>query len=184
MALTYFKRFRMEIDLRRRRPEPPPLPAAYTLLSWDPAMLDAHADVKARSFQFEIDASVFPALASREGCRRLMRDISTREGFLAEATWLACRRVPTGLEYAGTVQGIVDEFGFGAVQNLGVTREHRGCGLGAALLCRAVEGFRTHGLARAYLEVTAHNEGAVRLYERLGFRRVKTLYKAVEVEYA
>jgi ribosomal protein S18 acetylase RimI-like enzyme len=31
------------------------------------------------------------------------------------------------------------------------------------------------------LEVTAQNEGAVRLYRRLGFRRIKTLYKAVSL---
>ena len=28
-------------------------------------------------------------------------------------------------------------------------------------------------------EVTAQNEGAIRLYRRLGFRRRKTVYKAV-----
>ena len=39
---------------------------------------------------------------------------------------------------------------------------------------------RAHRLGRAFLEVTAQNDGAVRLYRRLGFRRRKTLYKAVE----
>ena len=36
------------------------------------------------------------------------------------------------------------------------------------------------GLRRAYLEVTAENAGAVRLYRAVGFRRAKTLYKAVD----
>jgi hypothetical protein len=40
------------------------------------------------------------------------------------------------------------------------------------------------GLARVYLEVTAQNDGAVRLYKRLGFRRTKTLFKAVELAYS
>jgi ribosomal protein S18 acetylase RimI-like enzyme len=30
------------------------------------------------------------------------------------------------------------------------------------------------------LEVTAQNDGAIRLYRRLGFRRTKTIYKAVQ----
>jgi ribosomal protein S18 acetylase RimI-like enzyme len=30
------------------------------------------------------------------------------------------------------------------------------------------------------LEVTANNDAAVRLYRRLGFRSVKTVYKAIE----
>jgi ribosomal protein S18 acetylase RimI-like enzyme len=35
-----------------------------------------------------------------------------------------------------------------------------------------------------YLEVTAQNDGAVKLYNRLGFRRTKTLFKAVELAYS
>jgi ribosomal protein S18 acetylase RimI-like enzyme len=55
----------------------------------------------------------------------------------------------------------------------------RGRGLGRALLLYALYGFRQAGLAVAMLEVTAQNDAAVRLYRRLGFRRRKTLYKAV-----
>ena len=50
-----------------------------------------------------------------------------------------------------------------------------------SLLLQALDGFRSVGLERAGLEVTAQNDGAVRLYQRLGFRRRKTLYKAVDV---
>ena len=42
-------------------------------------------------------------------------------------------------------------------------------------------------MRRSILEVTAQNEGALRMYQRLGFRRRKTLYKAVNMsqsEYA
>jgi RimJ/RimL family protein N-acetyltransferase len=35
------------------------------------------------------------------------------------------------------------------------------------------------GLGRGVLEVTAQNEPAIRLYQRLGFRRAKVVYKAV-----
>jgi ribosomal protein S18 acetylase RimI-like enzyme len=31
------------------------------------------------------------------------------------------------------------------------------------------------------LEVTAHNSGAIRLYERLGFRRLKVVHKSTDV---
>jgi ribosomal protein S18 acetylase RimI-like enzyme len=41
-------------------------------------------------------------------------------------------------------------------------------------------GFQEAGLRRAYLEVTAENNAAVQLYRSLGFRRAKTLYKAVD----
>ena len=44
----------------------------------------------------------------------------------------------------------------------------------------APQGFRAAGLRRVYLEVTAENSSAVRLYRDLGFRRAKVLYKAVD----
>lgn len=186
MALTYFKRFRMEFDLVRQTFEPPELPEGYQALAWSESLLELHAQAKYLSFCFELDANVFPCLADREGCRRLMREISQRENFVPEATWLLVRRParPSRLEACGTIQGLRDSQGCGAVQNLGVTRAHRGRMLGAFLLCKALEGFRETGLARAYLEVTAQNTGAVRLYQRLGFRVVKTVYKAADVAYA
>ena len=49
---------------------------------------------------------------------------------------------------------------------------------------RALDGFRASGLKRATLEVTAQNSGAIRLYERLGFATVRTVYKAVELAYS
>jgi ribosomal protein S18 acetylase RimI-like enzyme len=45
---------------------------------------------------------------------------------------------------------------------------------------RALSGFCRAGLHRAYLEVTAGNDSAIRLYREVGFRRAKTLYKAVD----
>ena len=42
-------------------------------------------------------------------------------------------------------------------------------------------GFRGVRLRRAYLEVTANNDEAIRLYERLGFAKVRSSYRVVEV---
>lgn len=184
MGLTYFKRYRMETTLSGTL-RTATVPLAYSLEPWDSALLEAHADAKYRSFCFEIDATVFPCLGERDGCRRLMDEISRRETFVPQATWLLTHHSPdTGMaESCGTIQGICDRQGFGAIQNLGVTPVHRGLGLGTQLLFQALQGFRKAGLRRAYLEVTAQNTGAVRLYERLGFRRVKTVYKAAEVAY-
>ncbi len=183
MGLTYFKRYRLEIPLTGALftcPSPPP---DYSLIAWHPTLLDAHAEAKHRSFCLEIDANVFPCLGDRDGCRRLMGEITRREAFVKEATWLLAYQAPgqTTPEYCGTIQGLRNREGYGAVQNLGVTPLHRSRGLGTALLCQALNGFRTAGLQRAYLEVTAQNTGAIRLYLAFGFRRVKTVYKAVEV---
>jgi ribosomal protein S18 acetylase RimI-like enzyme len=178
----FFKRFDMEYDLNEPLGEAT-LPYGYEWLSWDRALLTAHGETKWRSFVAEIDGNVFPCLADREGCQRLMRDIARRAGFVPEATWLvAYRSEPDArLEYCGTIQGIHDGQGTGAIQNLGVVPEHRGRRLGAALVWKCLAGFRERDLHRCYLQVTARNVAAVRLYQHLGFRICKTLYKAVDL---
>lgn len=182
MVLTYFKRYRMEIDLRRA--PAPELPPGYRFVGWDPSLLALHADTKYRSFHSEIDANVFPCLGESEGCQRLMQEISRKEGFLPAATWLVVHDRPGAASRAcGTVQGIRDRAGQGAIQNLGIVPQHRGLGLGSALLLQSLDGFRRSGLQRAFLEVTAQNDGAIRLYRRLGFRKARTVFKAVEVAY-
>jgi ribosomal protein S18 acetylase RimI-like enzyme len=176
MSVTYFKRYKMEIDLWDA-PAVPRLPDGYAWVPWDDSLLGMHAEVKFASFQDEIDATVFASLSNRYGCYCLMSEISRRPGFLPGATWLlACAD-----GYCGTVQGVRDKTGLGAIQNLGVKSPHRGRGLGTALLLQALLGFRRAGLRRAFLEVTAKNGAAVRLYLRLGFRLKKTLYKPVEL---
>jgi len=182
MDLTYFKRYRMEINLLGRDFAPGPLPDGYEFVSWDESLLDAFAQAKYVSFREEIDANVFPCLGELAGCRRLMREISRKPGFLPGATWLAIYRPDESAEpeYCGTVQGIRARDELGAIQNLGIAPGHRDCGLGTSLLFRSLEGFQRAGLRRVYLEVTAQNSGAIRLYRRLGFVTVKTVFKAVE----
>ncbi len=186
MGVTYFKRYRMEIRLFRGLFPAPPLPPGYRFVAWRPDLVEIHADTKYRSFCDEIDAHVFPCLGDLAGCHRLMGDISEKPGFIPQATWLVVHEGnPSGpLQHVGTVQGIADNRNCGGIQNLGVTRDHRGLGLGSSLLMKALEGFWEAGLGRAGLEVTAQNALAVTLYRKLGFRRVKTVYKAVEVAYS
>lgn len=185
MGLTYFKRYRMEIDLRKTSYRPTAVPRPYSMTAWSGSLVEAHAEAKFSSFCYEIDANVFPCLGNREGCYRLMREISRRDGFLPGATWLLeCLHEDGSAEACGTIQGVRDNRGFGAVQNLGITPGHRSLGLGTSLLFHALAGFQQAGLRQAYLEVTAQNVGAVRLYERLGFRTVRTVYKAADVAFA
>ena len=194
MDSAYFKRFRMDLTLvaggapsARPAPAAVGLPAGYRLVPWHDGLIDAHARTKVRSFRSEIDAVVFPCLGDLEGCRRLMREIRGKGGFLPGATWLIARSrpLPPGLgaeahvarpaevEWCGTIQGVIDASGAGSIQNIGV-------GLGSVLIAAALGGFHDQKLPRATLEVTADNVRAVHLYQRLGFRRSKTIYKVVD----
>ncbi len=185
MGLSYFKRFRMEIDLVGRDFSLHKLPAEFHFVPWDESLLEAHAETKYHSFRSEIDANVFPCLGDLAGCYRLMGEIRHKDGFLPAATWLiAHRNGQCEPEFCGTIQGVRDATAMGAIQNLGVVPEHRGLGLGKALLLMALEGFQEAGMRRAFLEVTAQNLGAIGLYQRIGFTKARTVYKAVEVAYS
>jgi len=180
MESNYFKRFRMDADVLAPR-EPAVLPPGYQFVAWNKALLDVHARTKYRAFRGEVDAIVFPCLGSLEGCRRLMREIHAKEGFLPEASWLiAWGRSPEDLQWCGTIQAVRDRSGIGSIQNVGIIPGHRGQGLGTCLIQKALTGFAQQGIRWASLEVTADNASAVRLYQRLGFRRSKTVYKLVE----
>ncbi len=188
MTLTYFKRYRMELRLDRLPAEVDrlELPAEYELLPWSATLLQRHAEVKYASFRDELDAQVFPCLGELDGCRQLMREITGRRDFVAEATWLAVRRDDSAAQplACGTIQGLLSAPSEGAIQNLGVHPSHRDHGLGGLLLKSALEGFRRVGCRYVHLEVTVQNTAAIRLYERFGFRNVETLYKMADVQYA
>jgi ribosomal protein S18 acetylase RimI-like enzyme len=172
-SISYFKRYKIEVDLREL--PSPSLPGGYHFAGWRGDLLDVHAEILFGCFQQEIDAQVFPSLGDRQGSLCLMIEMSRKRGFLPEATWLLMS--PAGP--CGTVQGMRERGGLGSIQNLGILPGWRGRGLGEALLLQALCGFRQMGLGRGLLEVTAQNDTAIRLYRRLGFRRAKTIYKAV-----
>lgn len=186
MGMTYFKRYRMEFDLRDWRGGDQSVPCGYEFLPYVPGLLREHAIAKFNSFRQELDADVFPCLSRRDGCLRLMQEIASRNDFVPNATWLIRSRQTnpkTGTIESlaiGTIQGLATD-GWGAIQNLGIDPDHRGKGLGSILLSRAAMGFRAAGLERMHLEVTTENTGAVRLYERLGFKRSSVVYKAAEI---
>jgi len=184
MSISYFKRYRMEIDLRGRCFGPIEVAPAYRLVAWQPELLPDHAEAKFQSFRDEIDADIFSCFNLFDGCYRLMEEISLKDGFLPEATWLAEYIGDGEIECCGTIQGVRATQRCGGIQNVGITPSHRGHGLGTALVIAALNGFQQVGLQRAYLEVTARNARAVSLYTQLGFRRTKTLYKAVEFAYS
>lgn len=181
MSTVHFKRFRMEVDLRRVLPCAE-LPSGYVWSGWHLSLCDQHASAKYHSFNGEPDIELFPCLGVLEGCRNLMREIAHHAAFLPQATWLI-RFVAnefTGPIPIGTVQGLQSSHHAGAIQNIGVCRLHRGAGLGRALLLKSLAGFQAAGMQRVSLEVTAENTRAVQLYQSLGFQTVKTSYRSIE----
>ena len=59
------------------------------------------------------------------------------------------------------------------ILNLAVHPSFRSIGIGTALLTESLQRENTLGTARyAFLEVRENNEGAIRLYQKLGFKKL------------
>ena len=159
------------------------LPQGYHWEEWNDALVERHAVAKYRSFKDELDSEVFACLGEYYGCLRLMNDISRQEAFLAPATWLIAWTDERGnVHDCGTIQGIALSDQLGSIQNVGIVPEHRGMGLGRALVLKSLEGFRLAGSKRVVLEVTANNHAAVELYRSLEFKTVRTMYRISPIE--
>ena len=183
MNVVFCRRLRLQIDLSQRTLCEPTVPQGYHWVTWSPELLERHAAVKFRCFEREQDGRIFRSLRELGGCRQLMEYISGHDQFVPSATWLlVCEADERGQPVdCGTVQGLGPVLDWGAIQNVGILPEHRGRGLGRALMLKALRGFQEFGLNQVSLEVTAANESAVQLYSSLGFRRMKTLFREVDL---
>lgn len=85
--------------------------------------------------------------------------------------WIAVRMLFNLMLLADDGAG-PDEF---VVDSLAVDPSYRGMGVGTALMRRAEEKARSMGKRKMSLWVIGENEGAIRLYERLGYETTKTL---------
>jgi mycothiol synthase len=154
--------WRMALGLDEEPPAPawPPGVVARPFVPGDDDA-EAHA-VIAKAFA-EIDGDL-PLSLEQWRTRTL-----ARPGFDASLSHVA--------EADGAVVGaamceVWDEEGAGFVTELAVAGEHRGRGLGRALLLASVGAFRARGLSRAELGVHAGNRTGVALYESVGMRPV------------
>ncbi len=180
MSVVYVKRYRMTLSLEGRVIEAPQLPEGYRWERWSRELLARHAETKYLSFTDEFDSIIFPALGKLSGCLQLMQEISGKHTFVPEATWLLMYEGERRVECCGTIQGLSGSPKLGSIQNVGITPDHRGKGLGRMLVLKSVSGFRDFGFQAVFLEVTVDNERAVKLYEQLGFQITRTMYRMVE----
>jgi ribosomal protein S18 acetylase RimI-like enzyme len=179
LTAIYFKRFRMQFDLLSQQIPQPNCSSEIMFAEWDEKLLVMHGMCKWESFRREMDVNVFPCLGERDGCKRLMRDISQKDAFVPEATWLAIGKDtnPKNLVAVGTIQGLRTNATHGAIQNIGVIPSFRGKGIGRELIRRALQGFQSQGCRYVTLEVTVHNLGAIKLYESIGFQKSEIVFK-------
>ena len=122
-------------------------------------------------------ASGFPSVIMRAGASFFSADHPPEAHLVAEVNGAVVGYVlvkpSTPLKENAHVSGIA---------GLAVAPEARGMGVASALLAAAERHARDHGARKLSLRVLSSNDAALRLYERLGFRREGTLREEFLIE--
>ncbi|MBI3664938.1 MAG: GNAT family N-acetyltransferase [Acidobacteria bacterium] len=175
--LTVFERYFMLVDgigqLRRETFGPRPA-AEVTFEPWSERYMEPAAYLIARAYEGHVDSQINDQYRSAAGARRFLHNITQYPGCGAFHTPAAQAAIDSASgELCGLSLTSLVEPEVGHITQLCVSPERRGLGLGSELLWRSLQAFAKGGGEAASLTVTASNAGAVRLYERVGFRTIR-----------
>ncbi|MCX6628089.1 MAG: N-acetyltransferase [Candidatus Solibacter sp.] len=173
-CLSGFERNFMRIDLKRavlgkgnvRRP--------MYVEKWSDHYTDAAAQLIAAAYAGHIDSRINDQYRSPAGARRFLYNIVQYPGcgaFYRPASLAAFEGVSGKLCGISLASLVTPETGH--VTQICVSPSVRGTGIGHELLRQSLTTLREMGCTSASLTVTAANEDAVALYERVGFETVR-----------
>ncbi|HVB86963.1 MAG TPA: GNAT family N-acetyltransferase [Candidatus Dormibacteraeota bacterium] len=147
---------------------------------WKDRAIESAARLIQLAYANHVDSQINDQYRTEAGSLKFLRNIVLLPGcgqFLPEASFLA--RPATGDKPVGMVLTSTVAEGVGHTTQVCVMPGYQHCGIGRLLMERSIEALRQRGYESLSLTVTASNRGAVELYERLGFRTVKTFAAGV-----
>lgn len=150
--------------------EPRHVPGA-TILPWSERRQEEAAHSISAAYRGHIDSQINDQYRSHAGAGRFLTNIVQFPGcgsFFGPASYIAEDR-GTGMLCGMCLASIVAD-GVGHITQVCVNPEHRGTGLGYELLRRSMLSLAARACRSVSLTVTAANESAIRLYERMGYR--------------
>jgi ribosomal protein S18 acetylase RimI-like enzyme len=160
----------MVADLTRKAEAPVPINSEIEIRPWTEQDYQPTATVITSCYRDHVDSEINDQYRSVNGSLRFLHNIVRFPGcgqFDPESSFVAYNRA------LRTIVGVIlcsrIRRDAGHVTQVCVLPEYRSHGIGDALMHRAAQALRGHGLVLLTLTVTEANEGAVHLYERLGF---------------
>jgi ribosomal protein S18 acetylase RimI-like enzyme len=167
--LNFCWRIEMVRELRDL-PTPPRLPEPYRITAFESPHIEQLSEIDLRSYQGSVDARAFSEhLGSLDGCLSMWCDVF--DGRMGKFDPELSSLLWAGDRLCGFAQVARSRQSMAYLTDLAVLPEHRG-GTGCALLLHALHQARRAKRTAMGLTVTAGNECAIGLYEKLGFTEV------------
>jgi ribosomal protein S18 acetylase RimI-like enzyme len=173
--LRLHRRTFMEVELAAgfRLPQGATSPA-FLVDGWNQRKQEDAAVLIAEAYRGHIDSEINDQYRSPAGARRFLLNIIQFPGcgsFFQPASFLALNAA-TG-KLCGICLSSLVHSNVGHITQVCVSQPARGLGLGYELIRRSLESLARHGCLKASLTVTAANQEAIALYERMGFRMTR-----------
>ena len=172
--LRAFERNFMRIDLRRAALAEGRLRRPVHIDRWTDQHLDASAHLIAAAYAGHVDSRINDQYRTAAGARRFLHNIVQYPGcgaFFRPASYAAfapLRGALCGISLTSLVSRDC-----GHITQICVSPDVKGSGIGYELLRQSLAALSDMGCRAATLTVTAANEGAVSLYERVGFHTIR-----------
>ena len=175
----YTRQF-MLLDLSKPLEMPPGATTGLRISRWHDRYFDPCAKLIFLAYADHIDGDINDQYRSKSGALRFLKNIILLPGcgqFVPGASFVL--HMPGSDELLGAVLTSEVSPGVGHTTQLCVIPGHQGHGLGRALMITAVHALRGLKFHELTLTVTSVNHTAVQLYEKLGFKTLKSFTAGV-----
>jgi ribosomal protein S18 acetylase RimI-like enzyme len=173
-CLSVFERNFMRIDLKRAALGRGNVRRPVYMEKWSDHYHDAAAQLIAAAYAGHVDSRINDQYRTTAGARRFLHNIVQYPGcgvFYRPASLAAFEGVSGRMCGISLASLVAPETGH--VTQICVSPSVRGTGIGHELLRQSLTTLRDMGCTSASLTVTAANEDAVALYERVGFETIR-----------
>lgn len=170
----------MLLPLKEWTGDATPLPSGLRLERWDDRYFEPCARLIQAAYAGHVDSEINDQYRSEAGALRFLKNIILLPGcgqFRPEASMIV--RPPSSDRLVAVVLTSCVSHGVGHTTQICVLPGYQGQGLGRRLMAASVQALKSKQFHALSLTVTSANAQAVKLYERIGFRTMKTFSAAV-----
>ncbi|MGI8745647.1 MAG: GNAT family N-acetyltransferase [Bryobacteraceae bacterium] len=146
-----------------------------TIDNWTERKQDEAATLIAAAYRGHLDSEINDQYRSPAGARRFLINIVQYPGcgsFFQPAAFVAID--PRNGKLCGICLSSLVSEDVGHITQVAVTKSVRGKGVGYELLRRALQALAQHGCRKATLTVTAANQEAIAVYDKMGFKKTRS----------